>query len=277
MDSNCKPLTGPPPGRLPCRPVLVLGLASYVEIPQILINDLVYAETSTLREKFASLDDDALLKMLQHLSHSDLVQMAEVYGGSVIVKDEDIYAAGTDQVDTALLQRLTENQPRNGYQAIVIDDTSFIREPELAKFVLQHYNKPEDPSSVVIMACEGIFDISLIRQSFGVDWEFSAYTRRAFKLTETGKTIVGTDAFPFDTCYTKGNIIVGQGELVAEHIDPADYEPDPVPLPNPGSPVTTYIEGGAKSVSYFGFVNSLDVSFGAIMFKLCYAAAAQTN
>mmetsp|Transcript_25824 Transcript_25824/g.43867 ORF Transcript_25824/g.43867 Transcript_25824/m.43867 type:complete len:133 (+) Transcript_25824:730-1128(+) len=60
---------------------------------------------------------------------------------------------------------------------------------------------------------------------------------------------------------------------------PEDYEdeedyPDGPPPPTPGSPVIMSL-GESKSVSYFGFSNPLDVSYGAIMLKLCYAKAPQ--
>ena len=50
--------------------------------------------------------------------------------------------------------------------------------------------------------------------------------------------------------------------------------PDGPPPPTPGSPVIMSL-GESKSVSYFGFSNPLDVSYGAIMLKLCYAKAPQ--
>jgi hypothetical protein len=63
-----------------------------------------------------------------------------------------------------------------------------------------------------------------------------------------------------------------------EHVYPEDFENsdsdvenDPVPDPAPGSPVVTHIDG-VKSISFFGFVNSLDVSCRASIHRLCYAA-----
>jgi hypothetical protein len=50
-------------------------------------------------------------------------------------------------------------------------------------------------------------------------------------------------------------------------------EDDEPPTPGSGSPVVTHIDDdGLKSVSYFGFVNGLDVSYGHIILRLCYAA-----
>jgi ribonuclease HI len=83
------------------------------------------------------------------------------------------------------------------------------------------------------------------------------------------------DAFPFGHQYVKANFVVGEGELFTEYQHPEDYEdeedfPDGPPPPDPGSPVVTLL-GKDKSVSYFGFVNPLDVSYGSILLKLCYA------
>ena len=122
------------------------------------------------------------------------------------------------------------------------------------------------------MAMEGIFDLSVLRRNFNVDWNLCAYTTRSIELTESGSSIIG-DAFPYSDRYVKANFVTGEGQLFTEHLHPGDYEdeedyPNGPPPPEPGSPIVT-VTRGDKSVSYFGFVNPSDVSYGAILLKLC--------
>ena len=263
-----KPLSGPPPVELPCKPTLLLGIPDYVltELSYVLINDLIFSSTS----RYASpLDASTKLEILQFLDWPSLLNMTREYGGTVIHPEDDVLDQTTGEVDTKRLNQLSKQK----YQAIVVDDTCFIREPAIAQFVLSQYEKGV---SVVVMGMEGIYDLGSLRSSFGVDWNLSAYTTRTIQLTETGKRIIGLRSFPHDTMYVKAHFVVGEHQLFREYINPADYEDDSdyedgPPAPSPGSPVVTVLRNN-KSVSYFGFANTLDVSYGAIILRLCYAA-----
>jgi hypothetical protein len=202
------------------------------------------------------------LHVLQYLDGDSLLNMTQAYGGSVVLSDDQVFAEGTDQVDMRKLEELSNQR----YQAIVIDDTCLYREPDLTAFVSSQYSKGV---SVVVVALEGIFNLNVLQQVFGVNWTSREYTTRTIKLTESGKRIIGADAFPFETKYTKALYVVGEKELFMEHVNPDDYETsdsevenDPAPDPAPGSPIVTHIDG-VKSISFFGFVNDLDVSYGA--------------
>jgi hypothetical protein len=263
------PITQGPPGPTPCKPTLLLSLPDFVlnALDQLLINDLIYSNHPL--NDFAP---DVQHEMLKAMDGPTLVQLVKSSGkGSVILPDDELFTEGTDQVDTEQLARLATND----YQAIVVDDTCFIREPDVQKFVMQQYQ--EKNVSVVIVGAEGIYDLGPIRAAFGVDWNVTVYTRRTIQLNPLGSTILGRQGFAVDTNYVKALFIQGTHELFMEHVNPDDYEPDSddedpqPPKPQPGSPVTTFIEHG-KSVSYFGFVNSSDVSYGAIILRLCYAA-----
>ena len=271
----CLPLSGPPPGPTPCRPALLLGLPSYVadELSQLLANDLIYASNSRLLTSISpELTDGLWLQILDFLPGSDLLVLTETVGGTRYVADEDVYSAGTDQVDQVMLQRLASQGP---YQAIVVDDSSFVYESLIRDFVVQQYRQHD--TSVIYMALEGIFDLSALQQSFEVTWRLREYTRRTIMLTAAGQRILTNKAFPCQTQYTKANYVVTSNHaeddvLFAEYINPADYqydgddsdvEDDPVPEPSPGSPVVVRVRGN-KSVAYCGFVNSCAVSDGAI-------------
>ena len=189
----------------------------------------------------------------------------------MILSEDEVLDQATGEVDENKLTELNGYE----YQAIVVDDTCFIREPHISHFVTKKYR--EEGVSVVIMALEGIFDLLPLRNAFDVDWKFAAYTKRTIRLTAAGEAIVGTATFPGKIKYIKANFVHGgQGEeMFIEHQYPGDYEdeedyPDGPPPPAPGSPVVMKTEGN-KSVSYFGFVNILDVNYGAIIIRLCYA------
>jgi len=259
-----------PPG-YSCEPVLVIGLPTYKDwgenLSNVLIHCLLYATTSTYMNES---DDDyeGKLKHLTSLDGEELMKLSREHNATVIWSENDVLNEEDEEVDTVRLRELEKGD----YQAIIVDDTYFIREPDITAFVADKYEKG---ASVVVMAIEGIFNISPLRRKFNVDWEFGAYTKRSIKLNDLGKEIIG-DAFPKDSVYTKSHFIVGEGELFTEFQDPEDYEdeeyyPDGLPSPAPGSPVVTVVRG-SKSVSYFGFVNWRDVSYGGILWKLCFVS-----
>jgi len=233
----------------------------------ILIHNLLYASTSTYMS--GGSDYETKLKHLLSLNGNDLLVLTNKHAGSTILPEEKILDQTTMNVDKEKIRRLEKGD----YQAVIVDDTCFIREPDVTAFVMKQYGKG---ASVVIVAIEGIYDLSTPNREFKVNWKLAGYTARSIELNYLGKQIIG-DAFPPAHQYVKAHFIVGGGELFTEYLCPEDYEdeedyPDGPPPPTPGSPVITFL-GDSKSVSYFGFVNPLDVSYGAIMLKLCYAKA----
>ncbi|EJK63650.1 hypothetical protein THAOC_15677 [Thalassiosira oceanica] len=248
-----------------CKPTLLIGLHSGGEwagfISDVLINDLLHATTST----FSGTYED-----LKSASGDELLSLTKIHGGSVIWNELEVLDQKTGDVDTRRLKELAGEE----YHAVVTDDTCFIREPDIRSFVVkQHANG----ASVVIMGIEGIFDLSVINRSFGLDWKLCAYTARSITLSEKGVDALGKEAFPFKDKYVKSHFIASKDkgeELFVEYLDPRDYDdeedyPDGIPPPAPGSPVVMNLKG-ARSVSYFGFVNPLDVPYGPILLKLCH-------
>jgi len=214
-------------------------------------------------------DYEAKLKHLLSLNGDDLLFLTNKHAGSTILSEENILNQTTMNVDMEKIRQLEKGD----YQAVIVDDSCFIREPDVTAFVMKQYDKG---ASVVIVAIEGIFDLSTPNRKFKVNCKLAGYTARSVELNYLGKQIIG-DAFPSGHQYVKAHFIVGGGELFTEYLCPEDYEdeedyPDGPPPPTPGSPVITLL-GDSKSVSYFGCANPLDVSFGAIMLKLCYAKA----
>jgi len=242
-----------------CKPTLLIGLqsggewASYVS--DVLINDLLHATTSS----FAGTYDD-----LKSASGDELLSLTKKHGGSVIWNELEVLDQRTGDVDTRRLKELAGEE----YQAVITDDTCFIREPDIRSFVVEQY---ANGASVVIMGIEGIFDLSVINRSFNLDWKLCAYTARSITLSEKGDDALGKDAFPFKDKYVKSHFVASKEkgeELFTEHLDEEDY-PDGIPSPSPGSPVVMNLKG-ARSVSYFGFVNPLDIPYGPILLKLCH-------
>lgn len=256
-------------------PILIIGLPCGDEwgkyLSDILIHDLIHSSTSTfMKDDDASSKNDMKQQILSYLEGKDLLGLSRKHNGTVILSESEVLDQSTGNVDMERFGELEQSE----YQAVIVDDTCFVREPDITRFVMQKYNKG---SSVIIMAIEGLFDLSAMNNNFGVNWKLSAYTKRDIKLTQTGKKIIG-DGFSFDQKYTKSHFVTGGSgeELFEEYQYPENYEdeedyPDGPPPPQPGSPVVTALKG-SKSVSYFGFVNPLDVSYGAILLKLCYAA-----
>lgn len=258
---------------LQCKPILVLGLpsnATWAEsMSHILIHNLLYASTSTYMS--GETDYDAKLNHLLSLSGNELLLLVNKHAASTIHSEDQIYYPTSYDVNTEKIGELEKGD----YQAVIVDDTCFIREPVVTAFVMKQYDKG---ASVVTMAIEGIFDLSTLNRQFNVNWKFAGYTTRSIELNYLGRQILG-DAFPSDPQYVKAHFIVGGGELFSEYLCPEDYDdeedyPDGPPPPTTGSPVITSL-GESKSVSYFGFANPLDVSYGAIILKLCYAKAPQ--
>ena len=270
--------SGEPPASCerPCRPVLFLGPEQGLK--QVLIHDFMYSSTSTLR-KILPCCDSVLFHILNTvLSEKDLAELNTVFGGSVIARQQDFYPPGAEEYDWTILNSLERQY--SSFQAIVVYDFLFLHEPEVTELVTRHYEYSN--TSVIIMCIEGTFDLSVINQSFHVNWTTITYTKRTIKLTNKGRKIIGANPFLGDSVYTKALYVAGRHheELFYEYLNPADYdysdsdmEDDEPPTPGSGSPVVTHIDDdGLKSVSYFGFVNGLDVSYGHIILRLCYAA-----
>jgi hypothetical protein len=260
-----------------CRPTLLLSLPAWVPplLQDVLRNDLMYSSSSTWN--WNRLGDGLKLHILQMCDGDALLLMTKAFGGTSIVPESDMFDSEGEVIESALAPHQSVK-----YQAIVVDDTSMVHVPAVARFVANKFQT--DDCSVVIMAIEGIFNLRPYAEHFGVNWHFAAYTKRYIRLTERGHQILSTDAFLPTHEYTKAAFVESQGEggendaLFVEYHDPRDYEDESsdeegnrVPPPGPGSPVVCSVMGN-KSVSYFGFVNSGDVSYGAIVLRLCYAA-----
>ena len=130
---------------------------------------------------------------------------------------------------------------------------------------------------VVIAATMGIFSVpQQISNMFEFDspWTFNSYTRKEVTTTPVGKEILGK-AFSKNHVYTKAHFIGAPKEdcLFEEYIRAEDYEDDSdydeIPSPAEESPIVRHCSpSGSGVVFYFGFVNSLDVSYGDIFLKL---------
>lgn len=252
-----------------CKPILMIGLPSSGDwakyMSHVLIHNLLYASNSSYMG--GSDDYEDKLKHLQSLDGDGLLALSTKHVSATILSENDILDQRTLQVDMNKIRRLEKEV----YQAVIVDDTCFIREPDVTAFVMKQYNSG---ASVVIMAIEGIYDLSSLNARFNVNWRFAGYTTRMIELNSLGKQVIG-NAFPLDYHYVKAHFVVGGGELFTEYLCPEDYEdeedyPDGPPPPSPGAPVITSL-GETKSVSYFGFSNPLDVSYGAIILQLCFA------
>jgi hypothetical protein len=74
-------------------------------------------EQASYLKKLKPLTNLIILKVLDFLSGSDLIELTRAFGGSVVVKDDELHANGTIQVEAGVLRSLVAKQP---YQAIIV-------------------------------------------------------------------------------------------------------------------------------------------------------------
>lgn len=270
------PLSGPPP-KSPCDPTLVLelgllssGMTEYFD--DVYRNDLVFSRGSQWKKALPKcLDDFTLLNILNFLDGPTLMNMCQAYNASVLMPESTMYD------ENGFLQHSTLKKLRKQrFQAIIVSDDGCSSDEEILYYLTEQASKGVN---IVVMALQGLFDLGFMH-AFGVNWKLCAYTRRTFHLTKDGMRILGKSAFPFKSCYCMSHFVTGDGyELFAELLEDEDEEPDddddddddyPPRQPEPGSPVIVHIND-TRSVSYFGFVNPSNVSYGAILLRLCFA------
>lgn len=197
-----------------------------------------------------------------------------------IVKKEQIEVITEEQ----LLQDPTKakiTQVSQKFKGVVVTDDWFDVDSEYQPIANAIFQTLKDMynggGSVVIAVTMGVFSVpQQITSMFqlSTSWNLTAYTKRSITTTSVGKIIL-EDAFPTRHVYTKANFVRAPDEecLFMEYIDPEDYEDDSdydePPSANKDSPVVTHCGGpnGAR-ISYIGFVNDLDVSWGDIILKL---------
>ena len=219
----CPPLRKAPPGQQPCLPVLLLGIPTWAveEFGHVLCNDLTFSSASQWisfqqANNNKTLPLDIQLMILGYVDAKSLINITKAFGGTILVDKEEVWSEEKD-FDYS---RLDAPPGQRQYQAIVVDDSTIYRKDRARDFIVRQYQ--ENNVSVIVMGIEGIFDIGILRESFGVDWHTRAYTKRIIALTQHGKRILGSDVFPSETQYTKALYVEGQTELFHEHIDPAD-------------------------------------------------------
>jgi len=276
------PLSKAPEGREPCLPCLFFGVSDFFveECGDVLRCDLVFSTNAKVVHPLLSGEKSLQLLVLNFLCSKDVLSISyALEGGSKIVSDSDIINQGNN------LKDFVQTTALGKYRGVICTDEWFDVDPEYASLsedVIASMKSMYDMGcSVIFAAVMGVFAAPRqISKLFEIqtDWELTAYTKRSVSLTQKGKSILG-DSFPFENAYLKSNFLSAPKEelLFIEYIDPGDYE-DPdyedysVPEPSPDSPVVIHFSPSGGCVSYFGFVNPLDVSYGAILLKLLNAS-----
>jgi hypothetical protein len=131
-------------------------------------------------------------------------------------------------------------------------------------FVQMHHQ--ELGVNVVVMAIHGC-SLDFAAECFGVWWDLVSYSRQSFRLTKVGEKVLGAYAFPFSSTNCKSNFVSGEGQELFEEL-PGDKTN--AAAGSSGSAVIVYNNRG-RCASYFGFINPSNVSYGAIVLRLCYA------
>ena len=115
-------------------------------------------------------------------------------------KDEEWPCELISLPETCRLEDLEAILQRPGLGCVVIDDCTG---PHF-KRLLRYYQ--QEKGLVVFFGIEGVFELSgLISGYFGVTWQFSAYTKYEYVLSDVGKQVFG-DAI-VQQQYTKSNLL----------------------------------------------------------------------
>jgi hypothetical protein len=264
------PLTSAPPGPTPCRPALFLGVSEWFaeSCGDVLRNDLVFSTNAkAIHPILQGKMEQALI--LNFLNGKEILVMSNALnGGSTIVTDEDLLKDNS----------LATKKPKKGwFRGVIVTDDWFDVDPEyqtLTNNMIETLKTMYDSGcSVIVAASMGVFSVPQTLSSvfqFAQPWDLTAYTSKRLITTPVGKSILG-NAFPNKSVYAKANFIQAPREesLLIECINSEDYDSDEEePEPNTDSPIVVHKSKNGGCVSYFGFVNDLDVSYGAIMLQL---------
>jgi len=274
------PLSKAPPGPQPSPPSLFLGAFDWwvEKCGDLIRSDLTFSSNAKImHQALEGKIEDLQLHILNFLPGEDLINLCKALdAGSVIVSESQLMSFED-------LRNFFENGEReHSYRSVIITDQWFDVDSEyqpLANEIFcklrQFYNKG---CSVIIGGPMGVFSATTtISNLFDLEWSFASYTTKSMKKTRIGERILG-DSFPFEVQYLKSNFIKAppNESLFIEHInseeysDDSDYEFGP-PEPSTDTPVAVHFREEGGSISYFGFVNSLDVSYGAMMLRLANA------
>ncbi len=173
------------------------------------------------------------------------------------------------------------------YRGVVATDDWFDVDDEykpLSKRIFRTLKEMYDAGgSVVIATTMGVYTVpEQLAKMFGFrsssPWTLTSYTKKSITASPVGLEIFGdvnTILRGERSVYTKAHFVQAPEKecLFVEYVNPKDYEDDSdyedgPPSPNKDSPVVTHRGPNGGTLSYFGFVNHLDISYGDILMKL---------
>ncbi|CAJ1935036.1 unnamed protein product [Cylindrotheca closterium] len=273
------PLVSAPPGPQPCLPSLFLGISEWwiANFEDVLRSDLVFSTRAMSLHPLMKGRHDQI-HILNYLCGKDLIALSKATnGGSLMVSADDL-------IRNNRLQTEIHPSPEGRFRGVILTDEWFNVDEEyeaLASNLLQAAKGMYDRGcNVVFVTTDGVFSaparISAIFQLGQDHWRLTNYTSCSMVKTGVGMTILQS-AFPSKSVYLKSHLVSSPASetLLIENVNPDDYDSDDsVPTPNTSSPVVVHRGTNGGYVCYFGFVNSLDVSWGAIMLKLLNLNAA---
>jgi hypothetical protein len=249
--------------RTTCDPILVLGLSS--ELDDVYRNDLVYSRTSQWKKSLpCKLEDRALLQILEYYTAEELMTLSSQYKGTVVMSEDYLYE-NEGVLHQMMMETVFNKQHR--FQAIVVSDEMLSSNEEVQMFVQMQHR--ELGVNVVVMAIHGC-SLEFAAECFGVSWDMVSYSRQTFRLTKVGEKVLGAYAFPFPSTYCKSHFVSGEGQELFEELRKGETNDATGHSHSSGSAVIVYNNKG-RCASYFGFINSSNVSYGAIVLRLCYA------
>lgn len=264
------PLTSAPPGSNPCLPTLFLGVNEWFaeECGDVLRNDIVFSKSAKFMHPLVEGRMEQVL-VLNFLSGKDVLNLSKaLHGGSTVVTMEDLLERG--------FQAATKLIDKNSYRGVIATDDWFDVDPEYQLLAdnLFHLLSTMHNNGCSVIVASTLGALSTPRRLSSMfecgPWDFASYTKKTVTMTQLGKEILG-NAFPETELYAKACYIRAPQEecLFLEHIYPDDYDSDEEEHESgKDSPIVVNRGKSGGCISYFGFVNSLTVSYGAIMLRL---------
>ncbi|KAL3943200.1 MAG: hypothetical protein SGBAC_002730 [Bacillariaceae sp.] len=273
-------LVSAPPGPQPCLPSLLLGVDEWwmEHCEDVLRNDLVFSSRARALHPLMKGRHDQV-HILNYLSGKDLIALSKATnGGSLMVSVDDL-------IQNNRIRNEIHPSPEGRYHGVVLTDQWFDVDEEYQALATSLFRAAkvmyDRGCSVVFVATAGVYSaptsISALFQ-LGQQWRLTNYTKHDLVKTAVGETILQS-AFPSKAVYTKAHFVSAPEaeSLLIENVNPHDYDSDDsMPTPNTSSPLVVHRDADGNNggcVSYFGFVNPLDVSWGATTLKLLYLNA----
>lgn len=236
----------------------------------VLRNDLVFSTKAKFLHPILDGKMEQVL-ILNFLDGKDLRNVSKaLHGGSTVMTTDTLFEHGMRAAAEFL------DKKSNNFRGAIASDDLF--DEMFSQLGFDAFNilrtMYDEGCSIIVAATMGIFTVPEQLSDifeFEPPWRLTAYTSRSITMAALGKEILG-NAFHVKEQYVKSHFIRAppNESLFVEYVNSNDYDDssEEEPEPNTDSPIVVHRGPNGGCLSYFGFSNSLDVSYGAIMLRL---------